>query len=225
MNPNPYLPPVSQPALAAEPPVLAALAGDDGGMSVDFSIELDDILEFTVYHHIRSPLGRRFLLRRRLLIGFAVLLGLAAIAYLASVRGMFGDIIVPLVGFAVLGLAYVVFYPWLYSQRLRAAAKTLVSGGRNMAVFGPRRIMLTPQLVMHASPYTQSATRWVAVERIDAPPGAVYIYVSTNSAHVVPARAFSSADHYQTFVQTAQEYYSRALAAENHLLVAGPARP
>ena len=34
MNPNPYLPPQSSP----EPPVLALLVGEDGGISVDFPI-------------------------------------------------------------------------------------------------------------------------------------------------------------------------------------------
>ena len=76
MNPNPYHPPQTDPALRPEPLVLAQLVGEDGGMSVDCMIELEDVIAFAIYHNTRSLWGRKQFLKRWLLIGLAILLNL-----------------------------------------------------------------------------------------------------------------------------------------------------
>jgi uncharacterized membrane protein len=211
MNPNPYLPPQSSP----EPPVLALLVGEDGGISVDFAIELEDVIAFSVYHSMRSPRGHKQFLNRWLLIGVSAAIVLVGMVYIMYVQGMLLDLFPAVILTAAVAVAYIGFYPWIYARRLRNASEAVIRSGRNLAVFGPRRITLTPQFVMHSSPYTQSATRWIAMERVDPQPEALYLYVSSNSAHIVPRRPFASDDDFRTFIQTAQQFHALALATEH----------
>jgi hypothetical protein len=209
MNPNPYLPPQNSP----EPPVLALLVGEDGGISVDFAIELEDVIAFSVYHSMHSAWGRKQFLNPWIFIGVAAALVLGGAVYLMYLQGMLLDMI-PAVVVAVAAVAACVgLHPWTYARRLRNSSAAIIRSGRNLAVFGPRRITLTPEFVMHSSPYTQSATRWIAIERVDPQPQALYLYVSSNSAHIVPRRAFASEDDFRTFIDAAQEFHARALAA------------
>ncbi len=197
--------------------MLAIVVGEDGAINVDFSIELEDIVAFNIYHYTRSALGRRQFYRRWLLIGISVVLALAGVCYLFSVRGLLPSLSPALIISVVAAVAYVGAYPWIYAWRLRRSSEAVIQGGRNLAVFGPRRMTLTSQFVMHSSPFTQSAVRWIAVEKVDPQAVALYIYVSSNAAHIIPRRAFASDDDFQTFVHTAQEFHSRNMSADNPL--------
>ncbi len=214
MNPNPYLSPQTDPALRSEPPVLAALVGEDGGMSIDFEIWRDDLVAFTLFHHRHSPSTRGQMRMAMLAVGF-----------------IFSIILVFVVGFALqspelwlLAAAIVIalivvlpFYGRIHEYRLKEIVERMYGEGRNLLIYGPRRVSLSPQFLNSSSPYTQSVTRWVAIERVVVSADAVYIYNSGVSSVVVPRRAFTSDDHFQTFVHTAQEFHAGALAAENPL--------
>ena len=217
MNPNPYHPSQIDSALRQGPPVLPLLVGEDGGMSVDCLIELEDVTAFAVYHNTRSPLGRKQFLKRWLIIGLTMVIALASFVYLASAQGQFLNLVPVFVLFITFVVAYVGLYPWIYVRRLRKGTEAVFRRGRNLALFGPRRVTLTPQFMVSSSPYTQSVARWMAVEGIDPQPTALYLYLSSNTAFIVPRRAFASDDDFQTFVHTAQQFHARALAAENPL--------
>ena len=62
MNPNPSHPPHVDSGARSDPPVMAALVGEDGGMSIDFEIWRDDLVAFTLFHHRNSPATQRQLL-------------------------------------------------------------------------------------------------------------------------------------------------------------------
>jgi hypothetical protein len=217
MNPNPYHPSQIDSALRQDPPVLPLLVGEDGGMSVDCLIELQDVTAFAIYHNTRSPLGRKQFLKRWLIMGLSMIIALVSFVYLVSVQGQLLNLVPVFVFSITFVVAYVGLYPWIYVRGLRKGTETIFHRGRNLALFGPRRLTLTPQFMVSSSPYTQSVARWIAVERIDHQPPALYLYLSSNTAFIVPRRAFASDDDFQTFVNTAQQFHARALAAENPL--------
>ena len=212
MNPNPYQPSQIDSALRPEPPVMAALVGEDGGMSIDFEIWRDDLVAFTLFHHRNSPATRRQLLTAIVAVGLIFSIILAFVVGYALHSPEFWLLAAAI----VIALAVVLpFYGRIHEYRLKKIVERMYGEGRNLLIYGPRRVSLSPQFLNSSSPYTQSVTRWVAIERVVVSADAVYIYNSGVSSVVVPRRAFSSDDHFQTFVHTAQEYHARALAAEN----------
>lgn len=214
MNPNPYEPPRTDPN--SEPPLLAALVGEDGGMSIDFEVWREDLISFALYHHRNSAASRRQ--RTSAIIALCVIFGaiLAIIAWFAlSKPELWWGVIVILVVVGIL----LIQHPKTHERQLRKVVQRMYGEGRNLLLYGPRRVGLTPQFINHSSPYHQSVTRWIVVEKVATTSDALYIYISSVSSVVIPRRAFSSDDHFQTFVRTAEEFHRRAMAAENPLAV------
>ena len=113
------------------------------------------------------------------------------------------------------------FYGRIHEYRLKKIVERMYGEGRNLLIYGPRRVSLSPHFLNSSSPYSQSVTRWVAIEKLVVSDDALYIYNSGVSSVVVPRRAFTSDDHFQTFVHTAEEFHARALATENPLRTSG----
>lgn len=214
MNANPYDPPRTDPSLHQEPPVLAALVGEDGGMSIDFEIWRDDLIAFTLFHHRHSPAMRRQMNMVVAAVGLIFTIILAVVAYYAIGSPEFWLLAAAIVIALLLVLP---FYVRIHERRLKQVVERMYGEGRNLLLYGPRRVALTPQFLNSSSPYAQSVTRWVAIEKIVVSVDALYSYISSVSSVVVPRRAFTSDDHFQTFVHTAQEFHAGALAAENPL--------
>jgi hypothetical protein len=215
MELNPYQPSQIDSAVRTQPPVLAALVGDDGGMSIDFEIWQADLIEFNLFHHQNSPASKRQIWKVTLYVCVIVVLMEAVIVYLAVMYQPEMWLVAVLLPISA-GIA-LVFLPHLHRMNVRNLVSKMYAEGRNLVLYGPRRVSLTPQLLNYSSPYTQSVTRWVAIEKIVTVAEALYIYNSAVSSIIIPRRAFSSDDHFQTFVHTAQEFHARALAAENPL--------
>jgi hypothetical protein len=208
MNPNPYQPSQIDSALPAQPPVLAALVGEDGGMSIEFEIEREDLVEFTLFHHQHSSVSRTQRRRKMLVLAFALVLLLGFLVRYALPMPDFWFIVLLIAGLLV-------SYPRIQEWQLRTMVERMYGEGRNLLLYGPRRVALTPQFLNNASPHSQSVTRWLGVEKLVVAERALYIYISSVSSIVIPRRAFSSDDHFQTFFHTAQEFHAQALAAEN----------
>lgn len=214
MNPNPYDPPQTDPALRPEPPVLAAVVGESGGMGIDFELQRDDLVAFALFHQKHSPAARKQR-RQRMVIWGGVLIVLIA-TFIR--RGFFSSDDWLLVACTILFLVGLfVSLPQIREWRLRKAIARMYGEGRNVLLYGPRRVVLTPQSLINSSANSQSETRWIAIEKIVVTEEALYIYISSVSSVVIPRREFTSNDHFQTFIQTAQDFHTRALAAENSL--------
>lgn len=212
MNPNPYQPSQLDSAIPSQPPVLAALVGEDGGMSIEFEIEREDLVEFTLFHHQHSSVSRTQRRRKMLVLSVALVLLLGFLVRFAMPMPDFWFLAA---GCVLLIVGLLVSYPRIQEWQLRTMVERMYGEGRNLLLYGPRRIVLTPQFLNNASPQSQSVTRWLGVEKLVVADRALYIYISSVSSLVIPRRAFSSDDHFQTFVHTAQEFHAQALAAEN----------
>lgn len=217
MNPNPYEPSQIDSAIRTQPPILAALVGEDGGMSIDFEICRDDMVTFALFHNRNSPALRR---QVRLALIAVTLIFMVVLAIVVSFAINAPEFWVIAVGIAIALVIVLPFFGRIQEWRLKNALQRMYGEGRNLLLIGPRRVGLSPQFLNNSSAYSQSVTRWIAIEKIVVSKDAVYIYISSVSSVVVPRRAFSSDEHFQSFVHTAQEFHAQALAAENPLRTA-----
>lgn len=183
-------------------------------MSIDFEICRDDMVVFALFHNRNSPVLRR---QVRLALIAVTLIFIVLLAIVVSIAINSPEFWVIVVGIALALVIVLPFFGRIQEWRLKNALQRMYGEGRNLLLIGPRRVGLTQQFLNNSSPYSQSVTRWSAIERIVVSNDAVYIYVSSVSSVVVPRRAFSSDEHFHTFARTAQEYHARALAAENPL--------
>ncbi len=202
-NLNPYEPP--NPGAEEDPPLVAQLAVDGEGMTIEFEQTLDDILALQDFHvRQQARMSRQAWLVARVMVA-ALSVILAGGIYLTWPDG--DDTMFIVFSGSLLALLFLVFYYSVY-QRWNVRRWTIkqFQQGRNLNLTGHRRITITPEFLIMASPLTQSACRWLGVEKILQDEYAIYVYVSTMNAHVLPRRAFNSDRHYQEFAAKAAEY-------------------
>jgi hypothetical protein len=206
---NPYAPPNPQPE--DDPPLVAQLAELGEGMTVEFEQAIDDMVTFHVhYFNKRMPV-------RRHLLGILALVPLAFAVFLVlNVNQAGAPHQVDYMANLMLGLGIFFAVMWLYSQLARRHLiqrnlNKLLGPGRNLNLTGPRRITITPEFVISASPLTQSASRWLGIEKIETDGQNIYIFNSTMTAFIIPRRAFSSDVHYAEYLAQANEYLARHL--------------
>jgi hypothetical protein len=199
---NPYTPPNPRPE--DDPPLVAQLAVEGEGMTVEFEQTFEDHVVLSDYHLRQQPKLRQHLLG---LVGLFVLL---MTGFLTARPGMDWNRIWS-AGAAGFVSGSVLVAMWIYrtlARRylIRRNLQRLYAGGKNLSVVGQRRITITPEFVMCAAPLSQSVHRWAGVEKVRADQDGIYIFNTSLSAFVLPRRAFHSEQHFHDFAATAEKY-------------------
>jgi hypothetical protein len=194
---NPYAPP------STEPPLVAGFAITGDEISVDYELGPDDVIAWNMVLQRVSQTARRTHRLIRLLTMLAVVLSLLISVIDWPKNWHFSLLAIPMV---ILAAAW----PWIYRWRIGNALRNMLREGKNYSILGPRRLTITPQFVIVATPVSQGATRWIGVERVIAEPDSIYIMVSSHAAHIVPRRAFASDEQFRHFGQCATRFHAQA---------------
>ena len=199
---NPYSPPNPQPE--DDPPLVAQLAVEGEGMTVEFEQTFEDLVIFSDYHWRQQPK-----LRQHLLAIFGIfLLGSGGLAVLGP--NVDWDEIWMSATFCLLGGAFLIAI-WgyrMFASRyvIRRTLQKAYADGKNLSVVGPRRIKITPEFLIYSAPLSQSVHRWAGIEKVRADRDGIYIFISSLSAFVLPRRAFNSEQHFREFGATVDKY-------------------
>ena len=208
---NPYSPPNPQPVEA--PPLMAQLSTDVEGMTVEFEQTLDDIL--ALQYHVSRAIGNKPPGRWSwVLFGTIEALMLLMAGGLALDPQLREAAFVPLVGFVVIGLCIglIAGAPALSRWLVRRAVLKLVGRTPNLNLTGLRRVTISPQFLVWASPVTQAISRWIGVEKVLVEADCLFIFVSAMSAYVLPRRAFNSEQHFREYAAAADRYRQQGFA-------------
>ena len=204
--PNPYAAPrIEDPAAA----LVAAVVVDDAGHHIQYEIGLKDYLAFNEYHQQKSPAARGNFRRA----WFLRAVTLAVIGFLACVLLRYAaPNLFPVMEVVVIGL---LFAGWcLYPLQYRAAIRRLVEqhyrDTNNDALFGLRKLSITPEYVIISTPLSQTVARWRAIREVDVQREALYLFQSGLTSIIVPRRAFASEAEFQRFVEAAVRFHSAA---------------
>ena len=84
-----------------------------------------------------------------------------------------------------------------YDEMNAEQVRKVYSDGRNAALFGTVRLVISEKGIEKTTQYSTSLVQWPAVERIASDGDAIFIFIGAATAHVIPRRAFS--DH-QSFL-------------------------
>lgn len=197
---NPYSSPNPQPA--EDPPLVAQLAIDGEGMTIEFEQTFDDLMLVTEFSWLQKrPLWNRF-------AWMGLALCLLAIPFIPGL--VFED--QSWIAVACLltcgGILISIWFRLAVRPRglVRQTLQREYAGNKNLNVVGLRRITITPDFIFAASPLMQSAQRWNGIEKIAIHENTILIFNSALSAFVLPRRAFNSDTHFQEFVNNAQKY-------------------
>jgi hypothetical protein len=175
-------------------------------MKVTIDLKVSDIVSIAVRNYFSN--------RARYVV--CVVIAVAYGLYLVADLGMPADQrawIIYVAGGVVFALAF--FFLFLIVGTLNAVLMVRHSAG----VIGLHEMQLLPSGLRDVTDVTDSLTRWPAVYRITRRGKYLAFWVSPYLAHIVPGRAFASADAFAAF-----ERLARALHAGENVVV-GPQTP
>ena len=186
-------------------------------MDITYEVTVDDLVQLNVHHLRSSPAVKLSLARQQASIaGFGAL----SMMFLWMTGGM------PLYAAAIPMALMTALLVGRLPGRAERGAKALVSRsyseGRNLGVLGPHRLVMTPEWIVDVNDFIERRIRWEAIERVDASDDHAFLYVGSNSALVVPRRAFPDDATFRHFVETARTHQKAIEARIPHLLTAPP---
>lgn len=197
---NPYSAPNPEPA--EDPPLVAQLAVDGEGMTVDYEQTFEDLMLITEY----SWRQKRSYWNQFGWMGLA--LWLLALLFLPDgflrQRDWAASVILLMCGAVLVAIWFqIVFIPRVM---VRQALKREYTGNKNLNVIGLRRLTITPEFIIASSPLMQSAQRWTGIEKVIIYENTILIFNSALSAFVLPRRGFNSDTHFHEFANQSQKY-------------------
>jgi hypothetical protein len=197
---NPYA--ATQPILATAVHGLEVLA--DGGLSLGYDITVEDLIEFSVFHHFRSASGRKQ--RGCVLALFIVAIGITLIvlipALIASVVTKDLPTRLVVIVFGIVLASSMVFLIFRQKHNLRRAVARLYAEGSTETLIGWHRMILTSENMHVQSGFITTKMRWSAFQRVVRAPQLVCCYYSAVHAVIVPTRAFADEAEIQRFIDT-----------------------
>lgn len=196
---NPYASPATATALPE-----ALFRRDEQGISLEFDVNADDLKKLGLGHVKCHPGWRKTYLAG----WFRTVLGIALVGVGFWVMGSTRAAMPAFFAAAVLGVCY----PLLYRRRVTRGIKNIKQLGRNLGMIGGRRMHLSPRGVYTHTEGGEFFYYWPALELIAEHQGSIHIYVSANSAMIIPQRAFDSEEQRTGFLNTIRTYQSSGVA-------------
>ena len=164
-------------------------------MNFVYELNKQDIIDFNLFHITYSKLSRRsyFLQRYIFSLSFLVLPFLLR-QFTNMPLGYW------LVVFICLYLFWVTFYPKRLKRIVSRRISKLLAEGKNNSVVGGHNLAITDDGIVDRSEHSEAKTQFSAIESIVEDKEHIFIYVSANSAHIIPSRIFENEDRKAEFL-------------------------
>ena len=171
---------------------------------ITYHVEVADMQAFQRHHRRISPQVRR--MRIFLWLFFSGFGLYSAIRHQTSIGPRVFHFLVVLALLAAVIAAINFVANWI--ARLRADGHTDPNG-----VLGEHTITLSPDALFERTAVNDSKAKWSGIFRIDTTPNHIFIFTQPNAAHVIPRRAFPTAEAAEQFYSTARAYHETATSA------------
>jgi len=174
-------------------------------MKINYSVNVEEFVAFNRFHWERSPYFRQTVaaLRWYLPLGLTSVAGLFLLADHGSLPVAFG---------LLCGAAFlVVATPRILRRSLDRQVRNMFAEGSNKAFFGAHELEIDDSGLVERSAFGESRFRWEAVERIEATPDHVFIYLSAVHAIAISRSSVSGCD-IEAFVAALKERHAACRA-------------
>ena len=173
---------------------------------VDFEFTEDDWVGFVVRQNVGFQ-QRSIRQRRIVLFVVAGVIALTGVGWMRT--GAPWPVTVPLWAFGLF-LAYrAITFGRFYRQRSEKMLREMLQRKPHRGVLGRQHMSLSETGIAGTSVGVTFTRTWWAVADIESTTDYLYLYISSMSAYVIPARAFASGEHFEAFVTHARGLWAR----------------
>lgn len=190
-------------------------------MTLSYTLTLDDLVAFNVYHYWQWP-GRRFALWRQLpafmllWAGYSLwILGVAAEMAGTGVASISRGLL-PLLA---LPPALMVVYPLMPQRALRRRFRRFLSASDCSAMLGPCELSIGPEGLTESTTTGRSHRHWRSISKVVTCDQHILMYMGGFHCYIVPKRAFGSESDKARFLSLVGSY--RSGQADGEVIEAG----
>lgn len=167
-------------------------------MKIKYTVEIEDLIAFNEHHMDHSPMFRQskknaIIYTPLSLFLLFLVIGIGEHAWTLSIIGIIASLIL-----AVLA-------PLTFRKHVRKTLEKSMSEGRNKGAVGQQQLELRDDGIYNTNSAGTQSTYWNAVERIEQTETHGFIYISSMSAHVIPALKVKEGD-FDAFMQAARDH-------------------
>lgn len=89
--------------------------------------------------------------------------------------------------------------------------KKAVAEGHNRSIVGRKQITINEDFIETKGKFGTGQFYWGGVEKIEENNDYIFIFIATNSAYIIPKRAFANPKDANVFFNTAKSYYGKSI--------------
>ena len=158
-----------------------------------------EYVEFNKFHLLRSPYGKRYMLNNRIVINACMGFICFCVLYVAVISDSSGAY----VGFAAGALTTLIYNMCLrrvLASSIEKQVKNQLKDGNNLYT-AKKTIELYDDKIVDYNEQEKSETSYKKLERVCVVDGThIYLYVTSQSAHIIPISVFESHGQYEEFL-------------------------
>lgn len=185
----------------------------DGCHALELTLTEQDYVAFSEYTWTASRFNRHRYIRRRIVNFLAPPLGVATVAIFHG--GPFYAYYVKALVAAGLGASMIWgLATWaLHVALIRSSTKRVLRNGTFASYFRPSRMEVSEDGISCISALGTQSIKWPAILDIVATANAVYAYISSQQALIVPRRVFRDETAFEAFLQMLRQHRQKFGAA------------
>jgi hypothetical protein len=203
-NINPYN---AGPAQLSQP--LAAGSAMASPTAIEFALDLEDYIAWNWHKISKTP----HLIRQRRIQWAAVPVLLLVLNVLLVSQLRSGDIPTMLIigsFLPLMALVIAVVFPYRYRRAVRRNAEALYNQGTNRAMYGHRRLEISPAGIHVTSELFESTFRWPLIIQIEVTEQHAFFDTGGLGGIILPRHAFTQDAIFQAFIATTRRYQQAA---------------
>jgi hypothetical protein len=173
---------------------------------IEYDIAFDDLLAFQVFHFQRFNKSQKQKVIRSIVLGSVI----CVLTFMWAVYRGFDTISIVLFTIPTVALFFVVLSLLLMNERIiRSRLRKIINVGNENDTRGiicKHVITITPDEFIETTEVNEDKRKWSGISNIVENDKYIFIYISANTAHIIPKRAFASDAAITSFVKTAKQY-------------------
>ncbi len=154
-------------------------------MNFEYKLNQQDLIDFNLFHITYAKSTRRSYFIQRYILSLSFLVLPFIIKQFTNMPLGYW-----LVGFTLLYLYWVAFYPKRLKKIVSRRISKMLSEGKKSSVVGSHNLTITENGIVDRSEHSEAKTQFSGIENIVEDKDHIFIYVSANSAHIIPIRMF-----------------------------------
>jgi hypothetical protein len=156
-------------------------------MKINYDLTKEDFIEFNMHHFSKSKSIKRTLFIERYVISimFLIIPFIFKGKSTMSLPVYYGSSLLLFVG-------WIVFFPKYFKYSVKKKLERMLNSEENSKMFGPQSLSITDAGISESEDLEKSKFSMGDIEKVDVTEKAIYIYISSANAYVIPVRAFKT---------------------------------